>query len=660
MMNKRIFLTLFLILISCYANKDIKKEIIPKESSGRIVGDSLSNYSEPQIINGFHVISDTAKQTISLTDLFNKMKNSIVVIYTYDYDDEPLNQGTGAFINNEGDLITNWHILEDAYTAQIKLFNGTSYFMDSILAADFENDLAIVSINSTNDKFQYITFDTKTPDFGEQIITIGNPLGLDFSISDGIISSIREIHGYGNIYQISAPISPGSSGSPVINLSGNVIGIATFQLLEGQNINFAISSEVIIKMKSDYSGTLSQLYDDQFEEWWTSDDNFILQSIYYYADNKIDEAIEILENALYLNTDNSFGYYLLGTCYSEKEEYKKAIDAYNYSLTIDPRYSWAHNDIACAYYEINDIAASYEHIKTALDIDPEFEDAYTNLGLVQNYFGNYQSALDACYQALSINSQCAEAYNNIGCTFVEMDNYYKAKTAFDSAINIDPDDEKYYYNRGIANYNLNNLHEAINDFNKSIEIKPEYADTYSNLVMTYVEIQDYKEALSVINKALEFDIQDYFIYYTQGLIYFYYDNFNDALVAINNCLKINPNPDDCLTHTLLGKIYYELNKYSNAADACDIALTINSECVEAYITLGNINVMTDNIDNAINMFNKALQLDQDNIDALYYLGVIHYSLGDTEMGYEYYYLLNKLDTEYGDQLLDVFIELNNQ
>ncbi len=76
----------------------------------------------------------------------------------------------------------------------------------------------------------------------------GSPLGLEKTLSDGIVSAIREIPGFGKVIQITAPISPGSSGSPVLNMQGEVIGIVTFQIVEGQNLNFAIPSERIASL----------------------------------------------------------------------------------------------------------------------------------------------------------------------------------------------------------------------------------------------------------------------------------------------------------------------------------------------------------------------------------------------------------------------------
>ncbi len=83
---------------------------------------------------------------------------------------------------------------------------------------------------------------------------VGSPMGLEQTISEGIVSAVREIPNLGKIFQISAPISSGSSGSPVINMKGEVIGVATFQFIKGQNLNFAVSGKYVMDLKHKKTG----------------------------------------------------------------------------------------------------------------------------------------------------------------------------------------------------------------------------------------------------------------------------------------------------------------------------------------------------------------------------------------------------------------------
>jgi tetratricopeptide (TPR) repeat protein len=159
--------------------------------------------------------------------------------------------GTGFFIEESGVVVTNYHLLMDAVNVMVASFDRQVYKLNKILVSSEKYDFVKFSINNPdNKKFQILHPARTIPLKGEDIFVVGNPEGLEFTVSKGIVSAIREISDYGNIYQITAPISMGSSGSPVMNLNGEVIGIVSFQAKEGQNLNFAIEVGIIDKISS--------------------------------------------------------------------------------------------------------------------------------------------------------------------------------------------------------------------------------------------------------------------------------------------------------------------------------------------------------------------------------------------------------------------------
>jgi S1-C subfamily serine protease len=118
----------------------------------------------------------------------------------------------------------------------------------SVLAVDAEGDLALLKVDAPPNLVRPLSLDRTSPQEGESIVVIGNPFGLEGSVTNGIVSAVRDIPGFGRIIQITAPISPGSSGSPVVNMQGQVIGVATLQVAGGQSVNFAIPSERIAQL----------------------------------------------------------------------------------------------------------------------------------------------------------------------------------------------------------------------------------------------------------------------------------------------------------------------------------------------------------------------------------------------------------------------------
>src|SRR6266849_7851767 len=205
----------------------------------------------------FALFSTPAHSQDQLPDLVRRIKPSAVAIETFDARGEKLSRGSGFFIDVDR-IVTNRHVIEVAYRAEVHLNSGYAYQVRSVAAVDAEGDLALLKIDAPPNLVRPLSLDRTSPQEGESVVVIGNPFGLEGSVTNGIVSAVRDIPTFGRIIQITAPISPGSSGSPVVNMRGQVIGVATLQITGGQSVNFAIPSERISQLQT---GTLTSLSD---------------------------------------------------------------------------------------------------------------------------------------------------------------------------------------------------------------------------------------------------------------------------------------------------------------------------------------------------------------------------------------------------------------
>lgn len=147
--------------------------------------------------------------------------------------------GTGFFISPNGVLATNTHVVDGAQHITLSLPSGEVHDKPILWWRDQENDLALLRV--TGDSFPAVMLgDSEAAKIGSQVYVIGNPKGLENTIADGLLSGKREDQYGQKLLQISAPISPGSSGSPVFDNKGRVIGIAVSRLVGGENLNFAV------------------------------------------------------------------------------------------------------------------------------------------------------------------------------------------------------------------------------------------------------------------------------------------------------------------------------------------------------------------------------------------------------------------------------------
>ena len=182
-----------------------------------------------------------------ISSIYRDAKRSIVLIVAYDNNGSPLGMGTGFYFKTHL-IATNYHVVEGASSFHIKNIGSGKQFKSSKVKS-YSEKLDIALIKTEEPAQPILIAKGKEQNIGEKVIVIGNPRGLEGSVSAGIISGIRPVAGF-NVYQLTAPISPGSSGGPVFNSNGEVLGIATFTIRESQNLNFAMPARLLAELEN--------------------------------------------------------------------------------------------------------------------------------------------------------------------------------------------------------------------------------------------------------------------------------------------------------------------------------------------------------------------------------------------------------------------------
>jgi serine protease Do len=163
--------------------------------------------------------------------------------------------GSGFILNEEGYLITNFHVIEgesqisvEVYHQKTSALERKSYKQVKIIAMNKFTDLALLKIEDKDaPRFSFASLgNADALAVGDRVFAIGSPLGLERTVTEGILSTkTREYHGL--LYlQTTAQINPGNSGGPLFNLRGEVVGVTNMKVLFGEGIGFAIPSEVLI------------------------------------------------------------------------------------------------------------------------------------------------------------------------------------------------------------------------------------------------------------------------------------------------------------------------------------------------------------------------------------------------------------------------------
>jgi S1-C subfamily serine protease len=195
----------------------------------------------------------TPAHAAGLAEVAAQVKPAVVHLAILDATGEPRGNGTGFFISDDGLIVTNHHVIESAHGIRATRASGEKIDVAGVLAQDAARDIAI--LKAPGDGYPYLTLgSSRGLTDGVEVVVIGSPMGLSWTTSSGIVSAIREDgvpealkatpRESGPLIQITAAISPGSSGSPVVTLDRMVVGVAR-SLVTGDSLNFAVPVEVV-------------------------------------------------------------------------------------------------------------------------------------------------------------------------------------------------------------------------------------------------------------------------------------------------------------------------------------------------------------------------------------------------------------------------------
>ena len=415
-----------------------------------------------------------------LPELVRRIKPSAVAIETFDSRGEKLSRGSGFFVEVDR-IVTNRHVLEGAYRAEVHSSTGAVFPVRGILAVDAEGDLALLKIDAPINQIKPLSLDKTSPQEGESVVVIGNPLGLEGSVTNGIVSAVRDIPTFGRIIQITAPISSGSSGSPVVNMQGQVIGIATLQITGGQSVNFAIPSERISQLQVAPMSSLADLVASTSRNKRAKAVQFFRDGLSFLSKDDCEKALTYFEKAVESDTNYADAWAQAGFCHEKLGRHAEALEASKKAVSLRPS-AESYFNIGLASFYLKKYKDAEEAYRQAIRLDPyNAADAHYALGLVYRDWGKADEEIQAYKQAIRSRQDYTVAYERLGATYLRQKKYNEAVEVFRQLSTLKPGDAIAPNNMGEAYLELNKLNEAMESFRQSIRLKPDYGKAYYNL-----------------------------------------------------------------------------------------------------------------------------------------------------------------------------------
>ena len=274
--------------------------------------------------------------------------------------------------------------------------------------------------------------------------------------------------------QMTAPILPGGSGSPVLNEKEEVIGLSFVTLEDGQRIDCVIPSNYLKALisKSEAVKPLTQ------EKQPVSSETYFYRGNEKYLMRSYEDAIIAYNEAIRLQPDFANAYVNSGLAKEKLGQHESAIIDYSSAIEVAPTLAEAYNNRGSAKRKLGQYFLALEDLSTAIQLDPRYVKAYVNRGNAKNSLGHPNEALEDFNTALDLDPGSGEAYNNRGVAKAALMQLPDAIKDFDTAIELNPELVNAYYSRGIAKYIIGRqIREAKSDLLIALKLAKRYGDT---------------------------------------------------------------------------------------------------------------------------------------------------------------------------------------
>lgn len=354
--------------------------------------------------------------------------------------------GSGFFVDDRGTVATNYHVIEGAREAEVELKDKSVWNVRGVWTYSVGHDLALVQIDTGGRKVPSLRLAQQPPRKGARVVAIGSPMGLTGSVSEGIVSSFRKIDER-TLIQTTAPMNSGNSGGPLVDEHGAVVGVNTSSIVEGQNLNFAVSVDHVRELLATKPKNLIAFGDlppvikpeKKTGEMPRSDGGKAASAVWKALEaDDLGTALRLLNHV----PDSQRG-----------KEYWRVC--------------------ACVHEQLGNLKEAYVAYVEACKIEAD-SDILVDLGIVADQLspanpnqGYFEAAREACEAAIRSNPGNARAYNLRGV----LNGYFDDKGAlgsFKTAIALDPKLMSAHYNLGMLHLRKDENSSAADAFREAL------------------------------------------------------------------------------------------------------------------------------------------------------------------------------------------------
>lgn len=406
-------------------------------------------------------------------EVFERAAPSVVVVERVDAAGKRNGFASGVVIAPDR-VVTSCHAV--ASTAAVQVRVREQRLKARLEYADMERDLCQLEVDASNLRAVRIVPAAQLK-VGQRVYAIGTPKGLELTLSEGLISSLRP-RARSFVIQTSAPMSRGSSGGGLFDDEGRLIGIAAFQYGSGQNLNFAVPAswvpEIPQRVRAGWAragleatgeqplgGRALALMDlGNYEaaaqvarEWIQAAPTDALPrhalGRAYAGLKRSDDAVMALRSATRLKPEFTRAWLDLGTAYSVAQDDENALAAYSEAVRVDGQSAEARRGRGSALTALQRYDEAVEELHRAIDINRTYDPAWEALAVAHATEGRLDRAAAACRKGLKLNPQSAPLWYQFGLVQAQRGQAVQAIQAYEETLRLEPDQPAAVYDLGV-------------------------------------------------------------------------------------------------------------------------------------------------------------------------------------------------------------------
>ncbi|MBN1273398.1 MAG: tetratricopeptide repeat protein [Candidatus Aminicenantes bacterium] len=598
------------------------------------------------------------------------INRAVVSLKVLDSGKNEICQGRGVIVSPEGLLLTNFHLISGAHSAEVLISKGDirkkveweDVFypgyersgqdkpelkakgkwtdVEGIVGYDKISDFALLKIKARNMTFVPLA-KTDIFNLGEKLFVI---IGQE-SLSEVSITGLNDFTSQKKIIQVNPSFPPEMTGSPLFNAQGEVIAV-TSGFTQKSEIAFpAVYALPLIK--PDKPVPLSKMDTGDFLK---SSEGLYIKGRTLSLAQDYSKALQCMLEASRLSPDNPDVFSRLGYLYDRTNQMENATAAYRKALGMNPNDYKTAFGLGMSLVKQNRHQEALAPLLQCTQIRPDFPDAFYNLGLTYENVGQLQKAAEAYRQFIKINPGPAwTGYNQLGSVLVKLEQYNQAIPAFQEVLKSNANDIKANYYLAFS-YDMSGQYDkAVPLYEKLIQLNPKDARTYYGfLFRLYDKSAQYAKAIETCRKVIDTYPPTHQDFYNLGIVTFKQGSYDQAYEAFNQALA--KNSDFELAHFNLGLVFFKKKEYGKALESFLKYDSIKPGNPDALYNIAVAHLQLKKYEDAIAPLQKVIELKPDHAAAHYNLAIAYYACKDRFSAEEEFKKLRTLDATLADKL----------